>query len=61
MDEGIGMETYQKLDLACDAILILDKYNPLRNDLDAYLHEVAQWGLGRRLKPKPEDFGIEEV
>jgi len=61
MNGDIRITTYRRLDWACDAINILDRYNPLRNDLDAYLHEVAQWGLGRRLKPKPEDFGIEEV
>jgi hypothetical protein len=41
------------------ALLILQDYNPLHNDLDAYLIEVADWGLGERdTPPDPEAFGL---
>lgn len=42
-----------------EALEILKKYNPLHNDLEAYLYAVADWGLGiEEEKPNPEDFGI---
>lgn len=48
-------------DRSCDALCILIKYNPMHNDLDAYLHEVAQWGMGRSsTQPTLKAYGIEE-
>lgn len=48
-------------DRKIEALEILKKYNPLRNDLDAYLFEICEWGLSRRTKkPKAKYFGIEE-
>jgi hypothetical protein len=42
-----------------EALEEIKKYNRLRNDLDAYLYEVADWGLGiRKEPPNPEDYGI---
>jgi hypothetical protein len=41
-----------------EAIEILRKYNPLRNDLDAYLYQICLWAEGA-LKPKLKDYGIE--
>lgn len=47
-------------DRSCDALCILIKYNRLHNDLDAYLHEVAQWGLGRSsTQPTLEAYGLD--
>ena len=41
------------------ALEIIQKHNPLRNDLDAYLFQVAEWGFGiQKAKPKKEDYGI---
>ena len=41
------------------AFNILQKYNGLRNDLDAYLYDVAEWGKGfLENAPDPESFGI---
>jgi hypothetical protein len=43
-----------------EAFRILRKYNPLRNDLDAYLYAICLWGEGEEpLKPIPEHFGVE--
>ena len=37
----------------------IKRFNRLRGDLDAYLYEVANWGLGlRKGKPVPEDYSI---
>ena len=46
--------------IATEALKILKKYNPLRHDTDAYLFEIVDWGLGKREKPSPVDFGIQE-
>ena len=36
------------------------KYNPLRNDLDAYLFELTHWGLGKRkIKPNASDYNLQ--
>lgn len=42
-----------------EALEILKKFNRLRNDLDAYLYEVIEWGLGMASKPDPKRFGVE--
>jgi hypothetical protein len=35
------------------------KWLPLRNDFDAYLHELARYTLGETKKePDPKDYGI---
>ena len=36
-----------------------DKYNRLRNDLDAYLHYTYLWAVEGDKKPDPKDFGID--
>ena len=42
------------------ALTEIEKYNPIRNDLDAYLYDIAEWGLGIIPdKPNPKDFGVE--
>jgi len=43
-----------------EALKILEKYNPLRNDLDAYLLYVIEWALENKPKPNPKHFGIKD-
>lgn len=39
----------------------INRFNRIRNDLDAYLWEVAKHGLGQiEEKPKREDYGLGE-
>jgi hypothetical protein len=40
------------------ALKTIKRYNGLRNDMDAYLYEVAEYALGFIEKPNPEDFGL---
>ena len=41
------------------ALTEIDSYNPIRNDKDAYLNLLAEWGLGNTDdKPNPQDFGL---
>ena len=52
-------KTINELNRYTDAIEILMKHNPLKNDLDAYLYQICLWAEGEcRLKPKPEDYGL---
>lgn len=44
---------------AIEALQIINKYNPIHNDLEAYLDLVAEWGMGKGPKPNPKDFGID--
>jgi len=42
-----------------DALKITHRYNRLSHDLDAYLYEVVEWGLGNiEQEPNPEDYGL---
>ena len=36
-----------------------DKYNKMRNDLDAYLHYMFLWATEGDERPNPKDFGLE--
>lgn len=57
----VANDSETQLERAKQALLIIRNYNRLRNDLDAYLFEVAQYGLGERQdEPKAEDYGIVE-
>jgi hypothetical protein len=41
------------------ALEILKKYNPLRNDFDAYLYSVCEYALGKEEeKPELEYYGL---
>ena len=41
------------------ALKIVRQYNRLANDLDDYLHAIAQWGLGKRSrKPTLDNCGL---
>lgn len=46
---------------ALEVIEELIKLNPLRNDRDAYLHHLCEYGVGRNNKPNPNNYGLEET
>lgn len=48
-------------DKAIKALKIIRAFNPLHNDTEAYLYDVAEWGLGLIDEPNPEDFGIRHI
>ena len=65
------MTTEEMLKNAFEALTELIEMNGLRNDYDAYYHDLAQWGLGKiydergewvdsesPIKPNPKDFGL---
>lgn len=44
---------------ARDALLEINRHNPIRNDTEMYLYELAEWGLGLNdTKPDPRNFGV---
>jgi transcriptional regulator with XRE-family HTH domain len=44
---------------AGEALRIMQEYNPLRDDMDAFLYEIGRWGLGERSdRPAGKDYGI---
>ena len=46
-----------QLDRAHGALIVLEYYNRIHNDFEAYLLQVAEWGLGDRENiPKPDSF-----
>ncbi|MCK5347542.1 MAG: hypothetical protein KAR20_29235 [Candidatus Heimdallarchaeota archaeon] len=48
---------FEKYIRAIEALKIIKDHNRLKNDIDAYLHEVALWGLGLREEmPNMEDY-----
>ena len=47
------------MEKAIEALEEIKKFNRLHNDLDAYLYEIANWGLGIiKDKPDKEDYGL---
>lgn len=57
-----GMGCQQQLLDAQKALEVIKRFNRLRNDVDAYLFEVANFGLGvRETMPELGDFGLEDV
>ena len=53
------MEPTKKLENATIALKILQKYNHINNDLQAYLYEVGEYGLGNReTLPTREEYGL---
>src|SRR3990167_6889082 len=41
------------------ALTEIDSYNRIHNDLEAYLSELADWGLSRReTRPTADEFGF---
>ena len=52
---------YETLDKLQYALCEYQKYNTIRNDLDAYLFALGEYGLGERtIEPDPRDYGIKE-
>ena len=54
-------------ELACaylrarEALREINRHNRLNNDLDAYLFDLAEWGIGETdERPKLESFGLSE-
>ena len=46
---------------AHEALEEINKYNRLGNDLDSYLFDLAEWGMGERDKrPNPKSFVLPE-
>ena len=43
-----------------EALIEISKRNRLRNNLDCYLQGVAAHGLGKGVKPSPEEFGLKK-
>lgn len=38
------------------------EFNRLKNDTDAYLHELCEWALGNvEERPDPKDYGVGEA
>ena len=57
------VDRYKSLSEANDrmrmALLEINQYNNINNDLQAYLFDVAKWGMGEiESKPIPTDYGI---
>ena len=52
-----GLEPKYKRAMA--ALRFMDAHNPIRNDWDAYLGAVAQWGMGIEAQPPdPLEYGL---
>ena len=48
-----------KIKRMTNALEIIQEFNNLRNDTDAYLHSVIEYALGDiDEEPKPEDYGL---
>lgn len=48
-----------ELERAIEALKILLEFNRIRNDLDAYLFDIIQWGLGDiQDRPDKSDYGL---
>ncbi len=47
----------EEIDRMREALEEIKKFNVLRNDIDAYLYEMVNWGLGiNKGKPNPQDY-----
>ena len=44
---------------ARSALIEINKFNRINDDIEAYLFNIAKWGLGEAEKPDPKDYGIE--
>ena len=44
------------------AIEEINKFNCIHNDLEAYLYDLASWGIGEiKTRPNPEGFGLKNI
>jgi hypothetical protein len=56
--EQVAMMEKERAELL-GALEEIQGYNMRRNDLELYLFDVAEWGLGRRtIRPDPAWYGI---
>jgi hypothetical protein len=67
MNEKIkNLSIEEKIEFKCfkcsrsrEALEVIQRYNHVNNDLQAYLYEVGKYGLGERDDmPKSEDYGF---
>ena len=57
--ERLNDITTNKMLKAQEALKEIKAFNRLRNDLDAYLYDLAEWGIGESIsKPDRASFGI---
>ena len=57
----VAEEPYATLDKLEYALEEYQKYNTIRNDLDAYLFALGEYALGESItNPDPKDYGIKE-
>ena len=57
----IPEEPYATLDKVEHALCEYQKYNTIKNDLDAYLFALGEYALGECvIEPDPRDYGIKE-
>ena len=50
-----------QINLLTEALEEYQKYNTIRNDLDAYLFALGEYALGESITdPDPKDYGIKE-
>ena len=52
---GAVIEDIRKVYIALEETA---KYNPLRNDRDAYLYSLYEWAIKGNPRPNPKDFGL---
>jgi len=56
---GLRCRKERRVDNMRNALEIIQQNNRLRNDLDSYIYEVTDWGLGfRKDEPDPGAFGL---
>ncbi len=48
----------QELDRMKKALMLIKMFSPMRDEQDAYVVDVTNWGLGEAEKPNPEDYGL---
>lgn len=59
-DSDIGFLARSFLD-ACAVLKEINRFNRINNDLEAYLHDLAEWAIeGDGERPNPESFGLKE-
>jgi len=57
-DTGILARAFRR---AHEALKEINRYNHLSNDLEAYLFDLAKYGMGEDVeKPLPQSFGLQE-
>lgn len=50
-------KTAKDFDNMEEALKILQSLNPIKNYVDAYLYDIAEWGLGNmEQKPDPSEY-----